>query len=191
MKTISNCGIRRANRAPVPAGRPRRPGILIGVLLVLLGGVVPGQPASGAEDLALEPLQIQTVSGRHRFEVEVADTPAKRRQGLKYRRSLAADRGMLFDFRQARRVAMWMADTYLPLDMIFIDARGCITRIVTETTPLSRQPIPSGGPIRAVLELAGGQANERGIAVGDRVIHPLFQPEAGASSRSRCSEALP
>ena len=187
MKTISNPGIGHANRAPVPAGRPRRPGILLGVLLVLVGGGALGQPTSGAADLAWEPLEIQTASGRHRFEVEVADTPAERRQGLKYRRSLAADRGMLFDFRRGRRVAMWMADTYLPLDMVFIDARGCITRIVTETTPLSRQPIPSGGPIRAVLELAGGQASERGIEVGDRVTHPLFQPEAEASSRSRCS----
>ena len=82
---------------------------------------------------------------------------------------------MLFVFTQEARHAMWMKNTLIPLDMIFIRADGRISRIAENTTPLSRAIVPSGGPVRAVLEVVGGTAKKLGIAVGDRVAHPMFK----------------
>jgi uncharacterized membrane protein (UPF0127 family) len=91
-----------------------------------------------------------------------------------YRTELAADAGMLFDFRTDQQVYMWMKNTYLPLDMVFIRSDGRIASIAANTTPLSTETISSGGPVRAVLELPAGTAKARGITVGDRVRHHLF-----------------
>ena len=92
-----------------------------------------------------------------------------------FRRSLAADRGMLFDFAQVEPVSMWMKNTYLPLDMLFIRSDGTISHIAENTEPLSTRVIPSGGPVLAVLELNAGSAKRLGIKPGDRVEHPLFK----------------
>ena len=91
-----------------------------------------------------------------------------------YRRELKSDHGMLFDFGSTRRISMWMKETYIPLDMLFIDAAGVVTFIAERTTPLSLDYITAPQPVRAVLELNGGTASRYGIAVGDRVIHRLF-----------------
>jgi uncharacterized membrane protein (UPF0127 family) len=82
--------------------------------------------------------------------------------------------GMLFDFHQALQVSFWMKNTYIPLDMIFIQGNGRILRIAENTEPLSLQLIPSGGPVLAVLEVIGGTARKLGIAPGDRVAFPIF-----------------
>jgi uncharacterized membrane protein (UPF0127 family) len=95
--------------------------------------------------------------------------------GLQHRRVLAADAGMLFDYRQSRPVAMWMKNTHLPLDMLFIDAAGRVARVARHTVPLSLTPIPSGEPVRAVLELNAGVTRLLGIQAGDRVEHPIFK----------------
>jgi len=113
-------------------------------------------------------------AGRFEFKVEIASSPAQRAHGLMYRRHLATDRGMLFDFGDSRPVAMWMRNTYIPLDMLFIEEDGRISRIAAETEPLSEEVIASGGPVKAVLELKGGITAKLGIRPGDRVIHPLF-----------------
>ena len=99
---------------------------------------------------------------------------AARARGLMYRKSLAPDRGMLFDFHTPRPVAFWMRTTYVSLDMIFIRADGRILSIARNTTPLSEEGVPSGGPVRAVLELVGGRAAEIGALPGDRVRHRIF-----------------
>ncbi|MCG9916591.1 MAG: DUF192 domain-containing protein [Phenylobacterium sp.] len=124
--------------------------------------------------VALEPLEILTGRGPVRFQVEIADNDATRAQGLMYRKSLAPDRGMLFDFHTPRPVAFWMRNTYISLDMIFIRADGRILSIARNTVPLSEEGVPSGGPVRAVLELIGGRAAQIGALPGDRVIHRIF-----------------
>ena len=123
----------------------------------------------------LEPLTIVSSSGRHAFQVEVARTDADRAQGLMYRRSLAPDRGMLFDFERVEPVSMWMQNTYVSLDMLFIRPDGTVARVATDTEPLSTRTIPSGEPVVGVLEVAAGTAKRLGIKAGDRVEHPMFR----------------
>lgn len=125
---------------------------------------------------ALETLSIATQGGqRQSFRVEVARNDADRAQGLMFRRSMPADQGMLFDFGRVEPVSMWMQNTYLSLDMLFIRADGTIARIAANTEPLSTRTIPSGEPVLAVLELNAGTAAKLGIRAGDRVEHPIFK----------------
>ena len=94
-----------------------------------------------------------------------------------FRENLAPLHGMLFDFGTTRPVVMWMKNTKLPLDMIFIDSAGRITHIAANTVPMSEAIIPSEGPVRAVLEIGGGESARLGIEVGDKVHDSLFQGE--------------
>ena len=132
--------------------------------------------AAGALAQTFEPLTIVTRAGRHAFSVEVARNDADRAQGLMFRRSLAPDRGMLFDFGGGppQPIAMWMKNTYIPLDMVFIRPNGTIARVAENAEPLSTRVISSGEPVSAVLEVAGGTAARLGIRPGDTVEHPLF-----------------
>jgi uncharacterized membrane protein (UPF0127 family) len=131
--------------------------------------------ASARAESALEKLTIVTQSGPRVFEVEVMRTDAERAKGLMFRRYMPADRGMLFDFKGEGEVAMWMKDTYIPLDMVFIRADGTIARIAENTEPMSTRTIPSGSPVLGVLEINGGVAAKLGIKPGDKVQHPLFK----------------
>lgn len=116
------------------------------------------------------PLTITTAAGRkHVFTVEVARTAEEQAQGLMHRQSLAPDRGMIFPYGSPQRVAFWMKNTLIPLDMIFIAPGGRISSIEANTVPLSLEPVASGEPVEAVLELAGGRSAELGIAAGDLV----------------------
>jgi uncharacterized membrane protein (UPF0127 family) len=128
-------------------------------------------PLAAAEKGTLE---IVSKSGVHVFDVEVVSNDADRAKGLMFRKELPEGRGMLFDFKQDQDISMWMKNTYIPLDMIFITADGRIRRIAENTEPLSERIIPSGGPVRGVLEVIGGTARKLGIAPGDRVAHPMF-----------------
>jgi uncharacterized membrane protein (UPF0127 family) len=119
-------------------------------------------------------LEIASQSGVHVFSVELADNDAERSKGLMYRKELPEGQGMLFDFHREQDVSFWMQNTYISLDMIFIRADGRILRIAENTEPLSTRLIPSGGPVRAVLEIIGGSARKLGIAPGDRVASPIF-----------------
>jgi len=123
---------------------------------------------------ALEPLEIITASGPHRFSVEVMRTEPQRQRGLMFRRSMPQDQGMLFTFETERPVAMWMKNTYLPLDMIFIARTGRVVGLVENTEPLSERIIPSGAPAFGVLEVNAGVAAKLGLKIGDLVRHPLF-----------------
>lgn len=105
-------------------------------------------------------------------------TDADRSRGLMYRRTLAPDHGMLFDFAATAPVAMWMKNTYLPLDMLFIRPDGSIAKIAADTEPLSTKVIPSNEPVLSVLELNAGTAARLKIHAGDRVEHPLFRTKA-------------
>lgn len=133
--------------------------------------------SSGKELTTLETseLTIVTPDGRHSFLVEVAQSPVQRQQGLMGRKKLRADRGMLFDFGSLQIIHMWMKNTYIPLDMVFLDQVGNISSIATNTTPFSINTISSSGPARAVLELYGGTTSRLKIKVGDKVFHQIFK----------------
>ncbi len=133
------------------------------------------QAAPAGQATALETLAIVSGDKRHAFQVEVMRTPEQRARGLMHRRYMPADRGMLFDFGRTEPVAMWMENTYIPLDMLFIRADGTIARIAEKTEPLSQRTIPSGEPVLSVLEVNGGVSRTLGLKPGDRVEHPLFK----------------
>jgi uncharacterized protein len=129
---------------------------------------------AGARAASIQPLEIVTKNGVQVFSVELATTEQEKETGLMYRKELPDGKGMLFDFSPEQQVSMWMKNTYIPLDMIFIRADGRILRIAENTEPLSTKIIPSGGPAKGVLEVIAGTAKKYGIAPGDRVAHPLF-----------------
>jgi uncharacterized protein len=127
-----------------------------------------------AQAASVQPLEIATKSGVKVFSVEMATTEEEKTTGLMYRKELADGKGMLFDFSPEQQVSMWMKNTYISLDMIFIRADGRILRIAENTEPMSTRIIPSGGLAKGVLEVIAGTAQKYGIAPGDRVAHPLF-----------------
>ena len=119
-------------------------------------------------------LTIVSARGPHRFTVEVAETPAQMQQGLMFRRNMAADAGMLFDYKTPTVATMWMRNTFIPLDMLFVDAQGRVVNIRERAVPQSLDVIAAAAPVRAVIELNGGTAARLGIAPGDQVQHPIF-----------------
>ncbi|MBM3567610.1 MAG: DUF192 domain-containing protein [Alphaproteobacteria bacterium] len=130
--------------------------------------------ASLAWGQAREPLVIETGSAKHAFQVEFAATPEQKSRGLMFRERMAPDHGMLFDFRPGQHVAMWMRNTLIPLDMLFILSDGRIRNIHKRAVPHSEATIASDGAVAAVLEINGGAADRLGIAPGDLVRHRLF-----------------
>ncbi len=151
------------------------------LFLALLGSLALVGPAPSRADerpqssLPVQMLEIASKTGVHHFAVEFAATPEQTSRGLMFRKELPDGHGMLFDFKRDGEVSMWMKNTLIPLDMLFIRSDGRIHRIAENTVPHSLTPIPSGGPVRAVLEIAGGTSRKLGIAAGDRVAHPLFR----------------
>jgi hypothetical protein len=140
-------------------------------LLVALAVLVSRTPALAADP---DTLEIVSKTGVHVFTVELAVTDEQRAHGLMERRSLPEGQGMLFKFEPDQNILMWMHNTYISLDMIFIRGDGRILRIAENTTPLSDRTISSGGPARGVLEVIAGTARKLGLAPGDRVAHPWF-----------------
>ncbi|MBR0812869.1 MULTISPECIES: DUF192 domain-containing protein [Bradyrhizobium] len=143
----------------------------LAAILVIAGFAVASAPADAA---SFQPLEIVTKNGVQVFSVEMATTAEEKETGLMYRKELADGKGMLFDFNPEQEISMWMKNTYVSLDMIFIRADGRILRIAENTEPMSTKIVSSRGPARAVLEVVAGTAQKYGIRVGDRVGHPLF-----------------
>ena len=142
-----------------------RSGALVALVLFLLSAA-----QTFAATFETEPLTIRTAAGEsHAFVVELAITSDQRALGLMNRKEMAADRGMLFDFGVTRRVAMWMKNTYLPLDMLFIRKDGTIARIAANAVPQSEAIIDSREEVHFVLELNAGTAKRLGVVPGDRV----------------------
>jgi uncharacterized membrane protein (UPF0127 family) len=152
--------------------------VIVALVLIAASPTIRAQ-AGDLEDLAAFPRQTLTIhlgSGKKsvEYQVWVADTPRRQAQGLMFVRSLPPRKGMLFVHESPRPIGMWMKNTYIPLDMLFIDARGRIQQIVENTIPHSLDVIRSREPMLAVLEIAGGEARRLGIAPGQRVSHPAF-----------------
>ena len=132
--------------------------------------------SGGRADAAVDDLTITTTSGPHHFAVEVMRTRDELERGLMFRREMAPDHGMLFDFGSPQPVTMWMKNTYLPLDMVFIASDGRIVSVKRDAEPLSEKTIPSGGNVLGVLELDAGTAKRIGLKPGDLVADPIFKP---------------
>jgi uncharacterized membrane protein (UPF0127 family) len=143
--------------------------LVAGLLASLAGGGAWAKPSG-----ALETLEIITSKGRARFQVEIAATPAQQRQGLMSRKSLAPDRGMLFTYVKPQPAAFWMKNTLIPLDILYIAPSGKVLSIVRNARPHDETPMPSGGLVLGVLEIAGGRAGQLGVLPGDRVLHRIF-----------------
>jgi uncharacterized protein len=150
-------------------GRARLWIAIVAAALVLYGLI-----GSGVQAASVQPLEIVTKSGVQVFSVEMATTEQEKETGLMYRKELADGKGMLFDFSPEQQVSMWMKNTFVSLDMIFIRADGRILRIAENTEPQSTAIIASQGLVKGVLEVVAGTAKKYGIAPGDRVGHPLF-----------------
>lgn len=133
--------------------------------------VVPSLDAKMRRDTVV----LVTATGEHKIDVEIAETPEEKAVGLMFRRSVPENTGMLFPYETPHEVTMWMRNTYVPLDMVFIREDGVVHRIEARTEPLSERTIASQGAVTAVLELAGGAAERLGLKPGDRVIHPHFE----------------
>ena len=121
-----------------------------------------------------EPVVILTDKGEVTIDAEIAETPSDQAKGLMFRRSMPERTGMLFPYRGAREITMWMKNTILPLDMVFIRADGIIHRIEVMTQPFSEETISSQGEVTAVLEINGGAAERLGIKPGQKVKHRIF-----------------
>jgi uncharacterized protein len=143
--------------------------------LLLAGTVAAGLAAQApAQAAGRATLEIITKTGVHPFAVELVTNDAERARGLMFRKELPEGQGMLFDFEREQPVSFWMHNTYISLDMIFIRGDGRILSIAENTEPLSDRLVPSGGPVRAVLEVIAGTAVKLGIAPGDRVAGAIF-----------------
>lgn len=144
-------------------------------ILALAGGAwALGFGGARAAQAKLETVEVVTGRGRARFQVEIAATQAEQARGLMFRKSLAPDRGMLFTYKRPQPAAYWMKNTLIPLDIIYIQPDGRILSIVRNARPYDETPLPSGGLVLGVLEIAGGRAAQLGILPGDRVLHRIF-----------------
>lgn len=120
-------------------------------------------------------VEVTTESGTHRFRVWIAADDRSRTRGLMYVRELPADRGMLFLFPVPQPASFWMKDTYVPLDLVFIDPTGRVLNIARDARPFSLVPITSDGPVIAVLEVQAGTAARIGLVPGDRIRLPTLR----------------
>ena len=168
-------GVTPGNPSLQPPPVCRRLEVLLTAALLLWCGAA--TPVAHGQELGAFPrdsLEIAASGTLHRFQVEVARTPAQREQGLMFRKELPDGTGMLFVNGEERPVAMWMKNTLVPLDMLFLAADGTIVKIHAEAEPLSTRLIASDAPVKGILELPGGTSRKLGIVPGDRVLHPAF-----------------
>ena len=146
--------------------------VLLGTLIAIVAAAPSLVRAQGTEKFKTGKLTIVSAGKRNDFTVELALTDRQQQQGLMFRRTMAPDAGMLFDYITPTRITMWMKNTFIPLDMIFIGADGKVADIAERAVPQSEAIIPSKVPARAVLELNGGTAQRLSIKVGDPVESP-------------------
>ena len=130
----------------------------------------------GQQSLETTPVTIVSGEVEHAFVLELANDPEEIRVGLMSRDALPEAGGMLFDFGAPREPSMWMKDTRIPLDMLFVDSDGTVLAMAEDTEPMSTRIINPGVAVKAVIELNAGTAARLGIRPGDKVLHPIFDP---------------
>lgn len=148
--------------------------LLIATMVAMMGAL----SAQTEIKMRRDTLILHTASGDHRIDIEVAESDREQQRGLMFRQSLGDNEGMLFPYPTPREITMWMRNTFIPLDMIFIRGDGIIHRIATDTEPFSETIIPSQGEATAVLEMKAGSARRLGLKAGDRVEYKHFKPAA-------------
>lgn len=146
--------------------------IMAFLLCIPAWGAVAEEPER--PNYATSTLVIETAEGPRRFEIELAINESEKAFGLMFVRAMPDNQGMLFDYPDNTPVSMWMKNTFIPLDMLFIRSDGTIRKIVQNTVPHSLKAINSGGPVRAVIELNAGTADRLKIRRNDLVRHPIF-----------------
>jgi uncharacterized membrane protein (UPF0127 family) len=137
----------------------------------MMGGVF----AQSEIKMRRDTLTLHTATGTHRIDIEVAESDREKQYGLMFRQSLGDSEGMLFPYASAHEITMWMKNTFISLDMIFIRGDGIVHRVATDTEPHSERIISSQGDVTAVLEMKAGSARRLGIKPGDRVEFPHFK----------------
>lgn len=147
--------------------------------LLFLSGVEAASDADVLDRLfPRSSLQIATSDARlHRFDIWVADTEQRRERGLMFVKHMASDAGMLFIYPGSQNISMWMKNTYIPLDMLFVSSDGKVVKVVENTKPESLDTINSDGAVRGVIELNAGVAAQLKLRPGSVVIHPAFLPQ--------------
>ena len=153
-------------------------GLLVSMVTATLARADRQALAADSKTFSVLSVVIQSHTGQHRFRVELAESPSQRMQGLQGRQTLDAKGGMLFVFDTPTIATMWMKNTYLSLDMLFLDSGGGIAAIAKNTQPMSLQPIRPPKPVAAVLELNAGTVTRLGLKRGDRVFHPFVEAAA-------------
>jgi uncharacterized protein len=143
--------------------------------LLVLALLVAALPAAALETFKTSELTVLTAGGPRKFSIELALSEPQREQGLMFRRSMAPDAGMLFDMEVPQTITMWMQNTYIPLDMLFLDAGGKIVDIHERAVPMSTEIIAGRAPARYVIELNGGVVDQLGIKIGDKVTSPYIK----------------
>ncbi len=148
---------------------------LLGVVIGLMPGFSQAQVKSNTQvKFETSRVSIVTAGGTYKITVEMATTPEQRLQGLMGRKDMPLAAGMLFDFERTGPITMWMKNTFIPLDMLFLDNAGHIVHIAPNTQPQSLRHVSPGRPVRGVLEVNAGTATRLGIKAGDRVLHGMF-----------------
>ncbi len=148
--------------------------LLIGVQVAMMSG-----PFAQSEiKMRRDTLTLHTATGAHRIDIEVAETDREQQYGLMFRMSLGDNEGMLFPYPSPREITMWMRNTFISLDMIFIRADGTVHRIAMDTEPHSENIIASQGDAAGVLEMKAGSARRLGLKPGDRVEYKHFKAPA-------------
>lgn len=150
---------------------------VIFTLLVFISVASSANLAAAQELARIEPVSIVAQNTTTIFSAEVADTDELRARGLMFRHKLPEDRAMLFDFGKPRPASMWMKNTYISLDMLFVREDGTIAAVAENTEPLSLQTISIQEPVKAVVEVAAGTVKRLGIQREDKVFHSIFKNE--------------
>jgi uncharacterized protein len=163
---LSNIGIACGRAASKAAW------LFVVLLLVLAASLL-----TPTQAMRRETLKLLTAQGAQTIDIEIAETPEEKAQGLMFRTHLDDKSGMLFFYDRPMEITMWMRNTYIPLDMVFIRPNGTVHRIESRTEPLSENIIASRGDVAACLELAGGAAERLGLKPGDRIDHRFFGPD--------------
>ena len=148
--------------------------LLLAALIAMMG------PLSAQSEMKMrrDTLTLHTASGAHRIDIEVAESDREKAYGLMFRQSLGDSEGMLFPYPSPQEITMWMRNTFISLDMIFIRADGIVHRVETDTEPHSERIIASRGEVTGVLEMKAGSARRLGLKPGDRVEFAHFKGSA-------------
>ncbi|HEU0117005.1 MAG TPA: DUF192 domain-containing protein [Alphaproteobacteria bacterium] len=149
--------------------------LVIGFVLVAAAVLYFYEPPGKGPEFPKAELDVLRADGTSiHYHVEVATTLEQEMFGLMFRKYMPQDHGMIFIYNPPQQVSMWMKDTYIPLDMLYVRADGTIEKIITEAQPLNYTPLSSDEPVHGVIELNAGEVAREGLKKGDKIVFPGF-----------------